>query len=109
MQEDRALAHADASVAAERRRFARMKQLSLHSTVGPVIDISRTGMRVESRRRLRGTVNIILFNVNGPDLELKARVVWTKRLGFRRHLAGLEFVGLTPAVSRELVNIGTSI
>ncbi len=80
MKKDRALANADASVAIERRRFARLNQQSLMSTVGPVIDLSRTGMRVEGRRRLRGTVRIILFNLNGPDLELKARVVWTKRL-----------------------------
>ncbi len=93
---------------AERRLFARINQQTLMSNQGPVIDLSRTGMRVNSTRKLRGSLKIILFNRNGPHIEVYARVVWTRRLGFRKHVSGLEFIDPPPSFARELANIGTS-
>jgi hypothetical protein len=92
----------------ERRRDVRLKQTSLHSSLGPVVDLSRSGMRVRSTRRLRGIVSVKLFNRNGPHLNVKARVVWSKRLGFRRHVAGLEFIDPPPNMLRELAKLGTA-
>jgi hypothetical protein len=92
----------------ERRRDVRLKQESLHSSLGPVVDLSRSGMRVRSTRRLRGHLSVTLFNRNGPHLHVRARVVWTKRLGFRKHVAGLEFIDPPPNMLRELAKIGTT-
>jgi hypothetical protein len=97
-----------ASVVNERRRDVRLKQSSLHSSLGPVIDLSRSGMRVRCTRRLRGRVALVLFNRNGPHLNVNARVVWTKRIGFRKHVAGLEFIDPPPNMLRELVKLGTT-
>lgn len=101
----------DASAApteAERRRDARLKQRALQSSLGPIADLSRSGMRVHSTRRLRGTVRVVIHNRTGPHLQLKARVVWCERLGFRRHMAGLEFIDPPASAIRELMKIGTA-
>ncbi|MHC4427837.1 MAG: PilZ domain-containing protein [Planctomycetota bacterium] len=92
----------------ERRRDVRLKQKSLHSNLGPVIDLSRSGMRVRSTRRLRGILAVVLFNRNGPHLNVRARVVWTKRIGFRKHVSGLEFIDPPQNMLRELAKLGTT-
>jgi hypothetical protein len=97
-----------APTVSERRRHVRIKQRSLHSNFGPVIDLSRSGMRVRSTRRLRGKLDVVLFNRNGPDLQVQARVVWSRRIGFRKHVAGLEFLDPPPNTVRELAKIGTT-
>ena len=92
----------------ERRRDVRLKQQTLHSSLGPVVDLSRSGLRVRSTRRLRGILSVVLFNRNGPHLTIRARVVWSKRLGFRKHVAGLEFIDPPPNMLRELAKLGTT-
>jgi hypothetical protein len=97
-----------AQPARERRRHARIRQLSLESSLGPVLDLSRSGMRVQTHRRIRGEIDVVIFNRCGPPLQLRARVVWTKRSGFRRHVAGLQFVDPPQHVARALTEIGTA-
>jgi hypothetical protein len=97
-----------ATVVNERRRHVRLKQATLYSNLGPVIDLSRSGIRVRSTRRLRGQVTLVLFNHSGPHVNLTARVIWSRRLGFRKHVAGLEFVDPPPTMLRELVKLGTT-
>jgi hypothetical protein len=92
----------------ERRRDVRLKQGSLQSSLGPVIDLSRSGMRVRTTRRLRGIRAVVLFNRNGPHLNVRARVVWSKRIGFRKHVAGLEFIDPPHNMLRELTKLGTT-
>ena len=86
----------------------RLKQTTLHSSLGPIIDLSRSGMRVRSTRRLRGILPVVLFNRNGPHLNVRVRVAWTKRIGFRKHVAGLEFIDPPPNMLRELAKLGTT-
>jgi hypothetical protein len=97
-----------APAAAERRRDARLKQRALLSSLGPVLDLSRSGMRVQTTKRLRGTLAVVLFSSNGPHLQIQARVVWSERKGFRRHVAGLEFVDPPQSAVRELMKLGTN-
>ena len=59
-------------------------------------------------RRLRGIRAVVLFNRNGPHLNVRARVVWTKRIGFRKHVAGLEFIDPPHNMLRELTKLGTT-
>ncbi len=108
MTDPRTAESPQAPVVSERRRDVRLKQRSLQSSLGPVIDLSRSGLRVRSTRRLRGQLTVTLFNRNGPHLEVRARVVWSKRLGFRKHVAGLEFIDSPPNMLRELAKLGTT-
>ena len=108
LEEPRTFLAADTETAAERRRSARVTTRSLHSSVGRVLDLSRTGMRVLSSRRLRGEIEVVLLNRGGPHLKLLARVVWSERLGFRKHLVGLELVNVSEQVASHLAKISVS-
>ena len=99
---------ATASPAAERRRHARLKQKSLVSNLGPVMDLSRSGLRILTTRRRRGIVQIVLFDLTGRRVRLRCRVVWSKRIAFRKHLIGLALLGADESLSRELAKIGTT-
>lgn len=98
----------EAQSVSERRRHARIPQRSLESSLGKVIDLSRSGMRVQGTRRLRGTLEVVIFNTSGPHIRIRARVAWTKRIGFRRHQSGLEFIDLPSSVAAELARIATA-
>lgn len=106
MTQPRSYESADVNAVSDRRRDARIRQTTLSSNLGPVIDLSRSGMRVLCSRRLKGLQSIVVFSRNGPHMEVTARVIWSERLGFRKHLIGLEFVEPPPA--RQLANISTS-
>lgn len=73
-----------------------------------MLDLSRSGMRVRTTRRLRGTLTVVLFSNSGLHLQLLARVVWSERKGFRKHMAGLEFVDPPQSALRELMKLGTA-
>ena len=98
----------EAQSVSERRLHARVSPRSLQCSVGTILDLSRGGMRVQSSRRLRGTLTLVIFNPHGPHIQIQARVAWCKRIGFRKHMAGLEFVDLPPAVASELARIATA-
>ena len=97
----------DAPSLSERRLHARVSQRSLDSSLGKVIDLSVGGMRVQSTRRLRGTLSVVIFNPQGGHIQIQARVAWTMRIGFRKHLTGLEFIDLPPSAASELARIAT--
>lgn len=91
----------------DRRRHGRVRPVAVYSDAGRVLDMSAGGMRVMSRRRLKGETEFIICNESKIPINVRARVVWTKRVGFRKHVVGLEFVDLQPAVARQLASMGT--
>jgi len=90
---------------AERRRHGRFRQDGLQSSLGPVLDISASGIRLMSRRRVNGVIEVVLKSESGLELKVSGRVVWCRREGFRRHLVGLELVELSSAKQRLLTRI----
>lgn len=75
----------------ERRSHIRIPQSELHCCLGKVQDISRAGVRVSCRRSPKGAVAFEL-NTTVDPLPVQAEVVWSKRLGFRKHDVGLRFI-----------------
>jgi hypothetical protein len=73
------------------RRRKRLAQDILKSDLGPVVDLSADGMRVLSKKPMEGLVTIKLF-APGFEQSLKARVVWRRKLGFRMHELGIQFL-----------------
>jgi hypothetical protein len=71
------------------------------------VDLSRNGMRVESRRRLQGDFDVTLVSYEG-ELTLRARVAWTRRIGLRRHLTGLKFLNVDDVAAERLTKISTA-
>ncbi len=106
MTQPRPFESADVNAVSDRRRDVRIRQNTLNSNLGQVMDLSRSGMRVLSPRRLKGPQSVVVFARQGPHLQVMARVVWSERIGFRKHMIGLEFVEDPPA--RQLANICTS-
>lgn len=79
----------------DRRSHIRVPQSELHCSLGPVLDITSAGMRVICRRIPKNEVKFDL-NTTVDPLPVRARVVWAKRLGFRKHEVGLHFIQSSP-------------
>ena len=79
----------------DQRASRRVWQSSLQSSVGRVHDLSETGMRVVSRRELKGVVEVAIVD-GAHHIVVKASVVWIRRIGFDRYFAGLLFEDLLP-------------
>lgn len=91
----------------ERRESERLRQRGVKCNLGAVLDISPTGMRMLSTSALEGQVSITL---DGGDAQvtLHAAVVWSRRLGFRRHMAGLRFADVDAAEAELLMRIAAA-
>jgi len=79
----------------DRRAQIRIPQSELHCSLGPVLDITSAGMRVICRRIPKDEVKFDL-NTTVDPLPVRAKVVWAKRLGFRKHEVGLHFIQPSP-------------
>ncbi len=79
----------------DRRSQIRVPQSELHCSLGPVLDITSAGMRVMCRRIPKDEVKFDL-NTTVDPLPVRAKVVWAKRLGFRKHEVGLHFIQPSP-------------
>lgn len=91
-----------------RRAEVRFNPRGLKCDLGELIDISASGLRLISKRKLKGTVTLRLWNdVSG--LVLQAAVVWSKKIRMRKHEAGLEFINLKSDTMRELALIVATI
>ncbi len=91
---------------ADRRKHGRLKGGdTLSSNVGTVRDLSAGGMRIIGRRKLKGTVEVTLWDIR-RGLRVTAEVVWRRRIGFRRHETGLRFLEIGPDMARELTALG---
>lgn len=77
------------------RRFqARLAQESLRTNLGIVLDLSMGGMRIRCTKAPAGTMDVELAD-DEETMQLRAEVAWVRRVGFRKHEAGLKFVDIT--------------
>jgi hypothetical protein len=90
-----------------RRVPGRLPQELLMCDLGPVIDLSAGGMRVLSTRPRVGTLDVRLDGAE-VSLTLRAKVVWARRLGFRRHEIGLSFLEVDEDTARILSRISSA-
>ena len=92
----------------ERRRSGRLTSTAaLRCNLGSVLDVSKGGLRVLSRRRLDGKRLVELFMVD-QRLRVPANVIWCDRVGFRKHVVGLEFPVSTPELAHHLMAFSAS-
>jgi len=78
----------------EKRNAARLRQEGVESTLGTVVDLSLTGMRVIARGIPSEAVDV---RISTPEEQvfLRVEVAWSKRIGFRRREVGLRFLDVT--------------
>ncbi len=91
----------------DRRRAGRLPQESLECNLGPVLDLSTGGMRVLCKRPHEGPLEVRL-QASQYSLTLSGQVIWSKRLGFRRHEIGVQFVDLDDDTSQVLSRISAT-
>jgi hypothetical protein len=90
---------------ADRRESERLGIVSLECDHGVVLDLSESGLRLLTRRRLNAplTLTLALRDDTGATFEIEARVVWTRRVRFAQHLNGLEFSNMSQEAALDLM------
>ena len=76
----------------DRRSKIRIAQTELHCSLGRVMDISSTGMRVTCRRVPKEKWVSVDLNTTVDPVPVQVEVVWARRLGFRKYEVGLQFM-----------------
>jgi len=71
-----------------------------------VIDLSAGGVRILSKRPLRGRLDIFFETGDGPKLGVKTRIAWCRKVGFRAYLVGLQFQDLPLSAAKRLLRHG---
>jgi hypothetical protein len=91
----------------DRRTRGRVRQQGVMSNVGVVIDLSGGGVRILSTHALEGELDLSI-TCDTDSVSMKAQVVWSKRVGFRRHVVGLRFLNLDEAALRTVSRIAAN-
>ena len=89
------------------RRHGRLLCQQVRCSLGAVLDISFSGMRVRSGTRAPSKGHAIMITLESMDAcaIIPATVVWTRRTGIFRHDMGLEFGELSSDVRRLLSEV----
>lgn len=77
----------------ERRNHRRHAQGQLNSSIGPVLDLSTSGLRVIAKKPWLGEITIRL-QAPGIDVNVPVTVMWSRKLGFRAYEMGLTFTNV---------------
>ncbi len=91
-----------------RRRAARIPLEWLHCSLGAVLDVSATGMRITSKQAPPDNEFEIEIRDMHDALTVRATVVWCRRIGLRKREMGLSFLDIDPVTARRLTAIATS-
>jgi hypothetical protein len=106
MHQQRTASGASTTTWLERRRSARRQPSSVMSSIGPVLDLSASGMRAMCARPFEGDFDVTIEADDGRQVHVRASAKWRKRVGFRRFVVGLAFVDVSPDVARRLAKLG---
>ncbi len=93
------------------RRFGRICCTRVRCGLGEVLDLSAAGMRVFASRKpkLKPDRSYRLrVQSDVGECEVVAKLVWSHRLGFRKHLLGLRFVEMQEETRRQLNDLARS-
>ncbi len=90
-----------------RRSHNRLAQESIRSSVGMVLDLSKGGMRVQSRKLPEEDVLDVELADDEDTMLLRAAIAWSRKTGFRRFEIGFKFVDLTGELEARLTNLAT--
>ncbi len=92
---------------ADGRHAGRVRLHSIVCTIGTVLDISASGMRVRCTMKVPsiGTPVATLISTPEGPLEITGRVVWTKKCGWLTHEAGIRFDDMAPPIRQALTRL----
>ena len=101
-----AIARSVGKAITERRKSGRLNQKTVACNIGSVINLSAGGLRLLSHRRLKGILKVELWDTD-HGLRLRGKVIWCRRIGFRKYDVGVEFLNITPDIAGDLTEIAT--
>jgi hypothetical protein len=85
----------------ERRTSDRYAPDWLQCSCGHVLDVSSSGLRLLATRSMSGEHELRLWG-NESSMSLIGRVMWSRRLGFRRHEVGIQFIAIDDETAAAL-------
>ena len=87
-----------------RRRAGRFMADRVHTSVGEILDISSTGMRIYSKFLAPAPNKLMEVTIKVHDGQIKVvgQVVWVRTIGLMAREFGFEFYGLDP-IARDAV------
>lgn len=95
-----------------RRKFGRVILQEIGCSLGRVLDLSASGMRVESATKpavtQHQTFGMVLQAPSGP-VNFVATVAWIRKVGWRKHQLGLHFVDPTPELRRSICELARGV
>ncbi len=92
----------------DRRHCGRLLTERLETDLGRVVNLSASGMRVLCRQSLAarlGETVALRLGEGETGATVRGEIVWARRAGFRRHVAGVRFVELDEATRRRLTSL----
>jgi len=90
----------------DRRICGRLLTEQLETDVGRVVNLSASGMRVVTRHSLKGRIGeSIEVSLGETGAIVKGQIVWARRTGFRKHVAGIRFIELADADRSRLTRL----
>ncbi|MBS0196002.1 MAG: PilZ domain-containing protein [Planctomycetes bacterium] len=92
------------ATSAQRRRHGRVLCEDLSSSLGEVVNLSASGMRVRGAEKPPKVGSRLTIRIDAPDGALFAGTVvqWTRRIGLFRFEVGLRFEPITPQLQVSL-------
>lgn len=93
------------------RRHGRVHVEETKCSLGMIEDISRSGMRIRTKERLRPCIKPIGLRIETPagKTVLPCRVVWAEKAGFRKWLIGIEYADLTKEQQTMLNHLARTV
>lgn len=88
------------------RSHERYQTHGISCHLGEVMDLSGAGMKVSCRGKppvSRGDVLEFSLRSGGQRLAILGRVAWTRRLSWREHRFGVQFINVRPSLADALV------
>lgn len=87
-----------------RRAHNRLRVELVDSNLGPILDLSRGGARIFTRKPRTGRIALTL-TTHDDTLTVDADAIWSRKLGWRRYELGVQFVDLSPDDAERLTTI----
>ncbi len=89
------------------RKFGRLRIQSVRCSAGDIEDISKSGMRVRTKRRLKPNDKPLRIRINLGDSKVKiwGHVTWARQNIRGQWYAGIAFIGLTEEQGAELTRL----
>ena len=95
-----------------RRRNGRVVLQEVQCSLGEVLDLSTTGMRVQTKLKhdlkVGQTFGMVLQSLDGP-VNVAATVAWIRKVGWGKHQLGVRFVDPDPALRKAIGALARSV